>query len=89
MRLLNFDAIYDGYIAEKPTVERYFATIDRFEREVFQIDQAKPKGNRKIVTTIGKPINLKDYWQAYKTEKEQTVAHITQIAHHEVQANLE
>lgn len=88
VRLLNFDAIYDGYVAEKPTPERFFATIDRFEREVFKIDQAKPKGKRQIVTTVGAPINLKDYWQAYQTEKEQTIEHITQIAQQQVQANL-
>ncbi|MEL6930508.1 MAG: 1-acyl-sn-glycerol-3-phosphate acyltransferase [Cyanobacteria bacterium J06600_6] len=88
VRLLNFDAIYDGYIAEKPTPERYFATIDRFEREVFQIDQAKPKGRRHILTKIGTPINLKDHWQAYKTDKEETISYITQTAQQQVQANL-
>ena len=88
VRLLNFDAIYDGYVAEKPTPERFFATIDRFEREVFQIDQAKSKGRRQILTTIGTLINLKDYWSAYQTDKEQTINHITNIAQQEVQANL-
>ena len=88
VRLLNFDAIYDGYVAEKPTPERFFATIDRFEREVFKIDRAKPKGRRKIIATIGASINLKDYWQAYQTEKEQTISYITQTAQQQVQANL-
>jgi len=89
VRLLNFDAIYDGYVAENPTPKRYFATIDRLEREVFQIDRAKPKGRRQIITIVGTPINLRDYWQAYQTEKEQTVDRLTQIAQQEVQANLE
>lgn len=89
VRLLNFDAIYDGYIAEKPTLERYLATIDRFEREVFQIDQAKPKGKRKIITTIGTPINLKDHWQAYQTEKGATIDKLTLAAQQEVQAHLD
>ena len=88
VRLLNFDAIYDGYVAQKPTIERYFATIDRLEREVFQIDQAKPKGKRKILTTIGTPINLKDYWQEYQQQSDRTIEHLNKIVQQEVQANL-
>lgn len=66
VRLLNFDAIYDGYVAAKPTPERFFATIDRLEREVFQIDRPKFKGRRQVITKISTPINLKDYWQQYQ-----------------------
>ncbi|MEO1672754.1 MAG: lysophospholipid acyltransferase family protein, partial [Cyanobacteria bacterium J06631_2] len=73
VRLLNFDAIYDGYVAENPTPERFFATIDRFEREVFNINQAKPKGKRRIITKIGTPINLKDYWLEYQQPDNQLV----------------
>jgi 1-acyl-sn-glycerol-3-phosphate acyltransferase len=43
-RLLNFDAIYDGYVAENPTPERFLDTLIRLEREVFDIDKPKPKG---------------------------------------------
>lgn len=66
VRLLNFDAIYDGYVAEKPTTERFFDTIDRLEREVFQIARPKFKGRRRIITKIGSPVNLKEYWQQYQ-----------------------
>ncbi|MEM6611678.1 MAG: 1-acyl-sn-glycerol-3-phosphate acyltransferase [Cyanobacteria bacterium P01_C01_bin.72] len=88
VRLLNFDAIYDGYVAEKPTPERFFATIDRFEREVFKIDQAKPKGVRQIITTISTPINLKDYWQEYQQQSDSLVERLTTMAQQEVQQNL-
>lgn len=93
VRLLNFDAIYDGYVAEKPTIERYFATIDRLEREVFKIDRPKFKGWRKITAKIGTPINLKDYWQKYHTDqpsasREQIINYLTEIVQQEVQANL-
>ncbi|MBW4534036.1 MAG: 1-acyl-sn-glycerol-3-phosphate acyltransferase [Pleurocapsa minor HA4230-MV1] len=93
VRLLNFDAIYDGYVAEKPTIERYFATIDRLEREVFKIDRPKFKGWREITAKIGTPINLKNYWQKYhsdrpSTSREQIINHLTEIAQQEVQANL-
>jgi len=93
VRLLNFDAIYDGYVAEKPTAERYFATIDRLEREVFGIDQPKFKGRREIIAKIGTPINLKDYWQEEQSDlssppREQIIANLTKIIQQEVQENL-
>jgi 1-acyl-sn-glycerol-3-phosphate acyltransferase len=93
VRLLNFDAIYDGYVAEKPTAERYFATIDRLEREVFGIDQPKFKGRREIIVKIGTPINLKDYWQESPRDRallprEQIIANLTNIIQQEVQRNL-
>ncbi|HEY9661811.1 MAG TPA: lysophospholipid acyltransferase family protein, partial [Allocoleopsis sp.] len=31
MRVLNFDAIYDGYVGEKPTPERFLDTLTRLE----------------------------------------------------------
>jgi 1-acyl-sn-glycerol-3-phosphate acyltransferase len=101
VRLLNFDAIYDGYVVEKPTVERYFATIDRLEREVFGIDQPKFKGRREIIAKIGTPINLKDYWQKEQsdraastesnrpsTSQAQIIANLTNIIQQQVQENL-
>jgi 1-acyl-sn-glycerol-3-phosphate acyltransferase len=93
VRLLNFDAIYDGYVAEKPTVERYFATLDRLEREVFGIDRPKYKGRREIIAKIGTPINLKDYWQLEQGDqpsisREQIINHLTEIVQLQVQANL-
>ena len=70
VRLLNFDAIYDGYVAESPTPERFIATIDRLEREVFQIDKPKHKGRCQAKLKIGDPINLKDHWQKYQLEQQ-------------------
>jgi 1-acyl-sn-glycerol-3-phosphate acyltransferase len=93
VRLLNFDAIYDGYVAEKPTVERYFATIDRLEREVFGIDQPKFKGRRTIIAKIGTPINLKHYWQEEQSDlplppRAQIIANLTNTIQQEVLKNL-
>ncbi|MEL6442602.1 MAG: 1-acyl-sn-glycerol-3-phosphate acyltransferase [Cyanobacteria bacterium J06621_8] len=98
VRLLNFDAIYDGYVAENPTLERFFDTIDRLEREVFQCDRPKFKGRREIVIKIASPINLKDYWQEYQSEgqsspdnltnKQSVVERLTQLSQQLVQANL-
>lgn len=93
VRLLNFDAIYDGYVAEKPTPERFFATIDRLEREVFRIDRPIFKGRREIIAKIGTPINLKDYWQEYQSDqptaaRSQIINHLTAIVQQQVQVNL-
>ena len=88
VRLLNFDAIYDGYVAENPSPERFFATIDRLEREVFKIDQAKSKGQRHILTKIGTPIDLKDYWQIYQEDRQSVIDRLTNLARQEVQNNL-
>lgn len=46
LRLLNFDALYDGYVAEFPTPERFLDTLTRLEREVFNIEQPKAKSHR-------------------------------------------
>ena len=88
VRLLNFDAIYDGYVATHPTIERFFDTIDRLEREVFQIDRPKPKGRRQAIVKMGTPINLKEYWQPSKCDRQQAIDNLTQVAQQMVQANL-
>ena len=88
VRLLNFDAIYDGYVADKPTKERFIATIDRLEREVFNIPRPKPKGIREVEVKIAPPINLKDYWQNNQNERAIAVKELTRIVQQQVQANL-
>lgn len=89
MRVLNFDAIYDGYVSEKPTPERFLDTLIRLEREVFKIDQPPPKGYRQAYLRIGKPINLKDYVADYRRDRAGTVDDVVQKLHHTVQRNLD
>ena len=99
VRLLNFDAIYDGYVAANPSKERFLATIDRLEREVFDLDRPKFKGWRRAIVKIGTPIDLKDYWQAYQNEpqvdgnlklssRQETIDFLNHQAQQIVQANL-
>ena len=88
-RILNFDAIYDGYVSEKPTPERFLDTLIRLEREVFKIDQPKPKGFRQAWLRIGKPINLRDFVEAYGGDRAQTVDALVAELHHTVQHNLD
>jgi len=88
-RVLNFDAMYDGYVAENPTIERFMDTLTRLEREVFNIDQPFPKGHRLVTIKIGTPVNLKDSFAAFQTNKIATVDQMTQTIQRSVQSNLD
>jgi Acyltransferase len=88
-RILNFDAIYDGYVSEKPTPERFLDTLIRLEREVFKTDQPKLKGFRQAFLRIGKPINLREFVEAYGGDRAKTVDAIVAQLHQTVQHNLD
>jgi 1-acyl-sn-glycerol-3-phosphate acyltransferase len=88
VRMLNFDAIYDGYVAAHPTPERFLDTLVRFEREVFEIDQPQPKGHRQAIVQVGEPVNLKDYFGAYVGDRAGTVNALLDQLHGTMQKNL-
>jgi Acyltransferase len=89
LRMLNFDAIYDGYVAAHPTPERFLDTLVRFEREVFEVDQPQPKGHRQAILHIGEPVNLKDYFSAYQRDRSATVNLLLDRLHGTMQKNLD
>lgn len=74
-RVVNFIAIYDGYLLERMTQERFAETIDRFETEVF--GKCTIKGPRLVFLKLGEPINLLDYWDSYKANKKAAVQKVT------------
>jgi 1-acyl-sn-glycerol-3-phosphate acyltransferase len=86
-RLLNFDAIYDGYVAEDPTSERFLDTLIRLEREVFEIDQPPPKGHRQAQVKISDPVNLKSMFAEYQRDRA-TLNIIVEQLQQAVQAGL-
>lgn len=88
-RLLNFDAIYDGYVAENPTPERFLDTLTRLEREVFDIDKPAPKGYRQARVKIWEPVNLKDVFADYQRNRADTVNAVTLQIQQAVQKNLD
>ncbi|MDJ0592057.1 MAG: hypothetical protein QNJ72_19050 [Pleurocapsa sp. MO_226.B13] len=88
LRLLNLDAIYDGYIAENPTQERFLDTLITLEREVFRVETPRPKNMRLAQVKIGELINLKDYLDDYCQDKDATVKKITQQVQQIVQTNV-
>lgn len=89
VRLLNFDAIYDGYVAESPTPERFLDTLTRLEREVFHLEHPQPKALRKACFYIGTPINLKDYLSDYRRDRSGTIDRLAEQLRQIMQANLE
>jgi 1-acyl-sn-glycerol-3-phosphate acyltransferase len=88
-RLLNFDAIYDGYVAENPTPERFLDTLTRLERAVFGIDQPLPKGDRQVIIQVGEPVNLGEWGDRYLKDKSNTVNSLTEQLHQAVQSGLD
>ena len=83
-RLFNFIAIYDGYVGENRSPERFLEVITRLEREVF--GDSKPRGPRIAYMRFGAPKNLLDRYETYRQDKKQTVQDITLELETEVQA---
>lgn len=83
-RLFNFIAIYDGYVGENRSPERFLEVITRLEREVF--GDSKPRGPRIASMRFGTPKNLLDLYDTYRQAKKQTVQDITLELETEVQA---
>lgn len=88
VRLLNFDAIYDGYVGAYPSHERFIDTLTRLEREVFRVEIPKPKGLHEGWIRVGKPINLQDYGAQYQGDRQGTILQLTEAMQYEVQNNL-
>ncbi len=74
-RVVNFVSIYDGYIKEHMTQERFADVLERIEHEVF--GQISVKGPRCIVIDVGNPIDLRSYQNEYKTHKKVALQKIT------------
>ena len=82
-RIVNSIAIYEGYIGENPSQERFLDVITRLEAEVF--GRSKVKGPLHAFVRIGKPINLLASYEAYKKQKRQTTQQVTLELETEVQ----
>ena len=82
-RLTNFNAIYDGYVAESPTQERFLEVISRFEVEVF--GRSKIRGPTSAIVRIGEPKNLLESYEDYRARKRQTTQKVTLQLEAEVQ----
>ena len=88
-RLFNFNAIYDGYVAETQSPERFLDTLTRLEREVFEVDRPPAKGERVVEVSVGKPLNLKDEYENYRCDRAKTIDRLTQQVQDQVQAQVD
>ena len=75
-RVVNFVSIYDGYIKEHMTQERFADVLERIEYEVF--GETTVKGPRNILIDVGNPIDLRSYQHEYKTNKKVALQKITE-----------
>jgi 1-acyl-sn-glycerol-3-phosphate acyltransferase len=74
-RVVNFIAIYEGYLQDHMTQERFAEIVDRFETEV--VGKSSIKGPRLITLQVGEPIALLDYYSAYKENKKAVIQKLT------------
>jgi hypothetical protein len=84
MRLVeNFVAVTGNYVAEKPTVERFSETLLLLRDTVVRIEGKNPfprptLGTQVAHLSVGNPISVSDRWEAYKGNRRQAVATLTE-----------
>lgn len=86
-RVVNFVSIYDGYIKEHMTQERFADVLERIEHEVF--GETSVKGPRSVLIDVGNPIDLRNYQNEYKTNKKVALQKITDELATEMSGMLE
>lgn len=74
-RVVNFIAIYDGYLTPPATQERMLNVLELMEIEIF--GEAKIKGPRLILISIGTPINLLSLYEQYKKKKRAVIEQVS------------
>lgn len=86
-RVVNFIAIYDGYLSEHMTQERCADIVGRMEKEVLGKYETY-KGPRRVTVKVGEPINLVDYSDAYKSNKKEAVSQVTENIFNQISSML-
>lgn len=77
-RVVNFIAIYDGYLSERLTQERFSDILDRLETEIMREREPSFRGARRVLLDVGEPINITPLYSSYKTDKRATIAKVTE-----------
>ena len=85
-RLLQFVAIYDGYVRESMTVERFMDVLCLLEMEVFK--KRRIWGPRKACVRVGAPIDLKEQSSSYAQDKRGAVQNVNAMLESSVQEML-
>ena len=74
-RVLQLIAIYDGYVRESLTVERFMDVLCLLEMEV--LGERRIWGPRKALVRVGDSVDLRDHFSAYKTDKRGVIQEVT------------
>lgn len=77
MRIVNFIAIYDGYLNPHMNPDRIVEFTRRLEKEVF--GAAKLSHPRAAHLILSDPINLKDYFAAFQSNKRDAVEQVSTL----------
>lgn len=86
-RVVTFIAIYDGYLREHLTQERFAEVLDRFEMEVF--GKRTVKGARKVYIDVGRPIDLLPLYADYKAARKSGLQKVTNDLSEQISTMLE
>ena len=86
-RVQQFVAVYDGYVRESMTVERFMDLLCMLEMEVFE--NRRIWGPRKALVKVGEPIDLKDQFLFYKSDRRGVIQKITIALESSVREMLE
>ncbi|MCR9295089.1 MAG: 1-acyl-sn-glycerol-3-phosphate acyltransferase [bacterium] len=86
-RLLQFVAVYDGYVSESMTIERFMDVLGILETEISK--ERKIWGPRKALLKVGDPIDLRDHIEAYSKDKKSSIKYITLEVEARVRALLD
>jgi len=76
-RVVNFIAIYDGYLRDNLTQERFSDILDRLETEIMRVREPSFRGARRVLVDVGEPIDMTKLYSHYKTDKRGTIAKVT------------
>jgi len=74
-RLTNFITIYEDYVIEERSQERFMDVVKRLENEVF--GQAKTQSLRTAQIRVGQPRNLTEIYDSYCQNKREVVQEVT------------
>lgn len=86
-RLLQFVSIYDGYVKESMTFERFLDVLCLMEMEVLR--ERRIWGPRQARVKVGEPVDLRDLADAYRSDRRKTVQETTNSLESTVRTMLE
>jgi 1-acyl-sn-glycerol-3-phosphate acyltransferase len=86
LRIGNFLVIYEGYITESPTQERFLDTLHRLEREAF--GRFITRVIRNAFVAVGDPILANDALSDYRKSASETTNRLTRSVENAVSALL-